>query len=557
MITLLDYGAGNVRSVINAIEKLGEAVKVARNGNDILNAEMLVFPGVGNFGSMIRILNQKNFTGPLKSYLLSDRPFLGICLGLHALFETSEEAPELEGLGILKGYAQRFQIGLSVPHIGWNGVNIKQPSRLFNGLNGDEKFYFVHSYYVAPEDQADVLITTDYEKPFVSGIQKGNILATQFHPEKSGPAGLRLLENFVRDTKAKAQPLAVSNRTRLAKRIIACLDVRANDQGDLVVTKGDQYDVREDGNVRNLGRPVDLAGRYYLEGADEITFLNITGFRDFPLKDMPMLQVLKETSKSVFVPLTIGGGIRDYTDKHGRLYTSLEVAAEYFRSGADKISIGSDAVLIAEAFLASGVKTGQSAIEQISKVYGNQAVVISIDPRRIYVDSPRAAIHQVIETRIPGPNGERYCWYQCTIKGGREGRNLDAITLAQVCERLGAGEILLNCIDRDGTKSGFDIELINAVKKAVSIPVIASSGAGCVDHFLEVFQQTEAESALAAGIFHRREVPLQDVKKFLKDKVEIRYLEDDKDVQLAKESISKMSRTKSLTRVKQELGSDS
>jgi glutamine amidotransferase/cyclase len=125
-------------------------------------------------------------------------------------------------------------------------------------------------------------------------------------------------------------------RTLLAKRIIACLDVRTNDSGDLVVTKGDQYDVREKGDVRNLGKPVDLARRYYEEGADEITFLNITGFRDFPLEDMPMLEVLRQTSENVFVPLTIGGGIRDYTDKDGRTYTALEVAAKYFRSGADK-----------------------------------------------------------------------------------------------------------------------------------------------------------------------------------------------------------------------------
>jgi glutamine amidotransferase/cyclase len=128
----------------------------------------------------------------------------------------------------------------------------------------------------------------------------------------------------------------------------------------------------------------------------------------------------------------------------------------------------------------------------------------------------------VIQTTIPGPNGEGYCWYQCTIKGGREGRDLDAITLAQVCEKLGAGEILLNCIDRDGTNLGFDLELINAVSEAVSIPVIASSGAGRVEHFHEVFTRTEAESALAAGIFHRREVPIAEVKKHLKGKVEIR-----------------------------------
>jgi glutamine amidotransferase/cyclase len=471
---------------------------------------------------MMNILNQKEYVEPLKTYLRSGRPFLGICLGLQALFEYSEEAPGVRGLGIIPGSVKRFAIDLSVPHIGWNGLNIKQPSVIFNGLRGDEKFYFVHSYHVVSEDKEAVLTTTDYGYEFVSSIQKGNIIATQFHPEKSGSAGLQILKNFLETSVEKTRPALRSEPTRLAKRIIACLDVRSNDQGDLVVTKGDQYDVRENGAVRNLGKPVELARRYYKEGADEITFLNITGFRDFPLEDMPMLEVLKQTSKNVFVPLTIGGGIRDYTDKDGRDYKALEVAAEYFRSGADKVSIGTDAVLIVEECLKSGRKTGQSSIEEISRVYGNQAVVISIDPRRVYVQSPEGVKHQVIETAIPGPNGERYCWYQCTVKGGREGRNLDAITLAQVCENLGAGEILLNCIDRDGTNLGFDIELIDAVSKAVSIPVIASSGAGGVEHFYEVFTETEAESALAAGIFHRREVPIRDVKIYLNGKVEVR-----------------------------------
>jgi glutamine amidotransferase/cyclase len=186
------------------------------------------------------------------------------------------------------------------------------------------------------------------------------------------------------------------------------------------------------------------------------------------------------------------------------------------------VSIGSDAVLIVEDVVKTGAATGLSSIEQIARVYGNQAVVISIDPRRVYVDSPDAVPHKVIATRFPGPNGERYCWYECTIKGGREGRPVDAITLARVCEELGAGEILLNCIDKDGTNSGFDLELINAVRSAVTIPVIASSGAGCAEHFHEVFTQTGAEAALAAGIFHRKEVPIGEVKAYLRDKVEIR-----------------------------------
>ena len=522
MITLLDYGAGNVRSVVNAIERLGETVLLVNNGTDIDRAERLVFPGVGNFGALMTTLRDKQLRDPLIRYLHSGKPFFGICIALQALFDSSEEAPEEPGLGVIPGQVRRFVGDLAVPHIGWNGLKIRQASPLFHGMDGDEKFYFVHSYHVVPTTGEVILTTTDYGEEFVSAVQKGNLIATQFHPEKSGQAGLRLLENFLAGTREAVRPAASPKTTMLAKRIIACLDVRANDEGKLVVTKGDQYDVREEGTVRNLGDPVDLARDYYEQGADEITFLNITGFRDFPLQDMPMLAVLEQTSKHVFVPLTIGGGIRDFTDREGRFYSALEVASRYFRSGADKISIGSDAVLIAENVVQSGQATGLSSIEQIARVYGNQAVVISIDPRRVYVSGPDAVPHQVIETAMPGPGGERYCWYQCTIKGGREGRDLDAVTLARICEQLGAGEILLNCIDHDGTNLGFDLELINTVRNAVTIPVIASSGAGCSEHFLDVFTRTRAEAALAAGIFHRREVLIGEVKEYLQGTVAIR-----------------------------------
>jgi glutamine amidotransferase/cyclase len=406
--------------------------------------------------------------------------------------------------------------------MGWNGIHLKQDSPLLDRIGPDARFYFVHSFHLVPHDPSVVLTTTTYDYEFASAIQQGNIIGTQFHPEKSGKHGMQILENFIRLTDFTPAGRVDILGKGLAKRIIACLDVRSNDQGDLVVTKGDQYDVREKpgaadkGNVRNLGKPVDLARRYYEEGADEITFLNITGFRDFPLADLPMITVLEQTSKNVFVPLTIGGGIKDYTDAEGRHYTALEVADRYFRSGADKISIGSDAVHIAKAFVDTGKKTGKSAIEQISRVYGAQAVVISIDPKRVYVAARQeAAGHHVIETGIPGPDGERFCWYQCTVQGGRTAVDLDAVTLAKACEALGAGEILLNCIDRDGTKSGFDLELIRAVKQAVTIPVIASSGAGSPAHFSEVFTETKADAALAAGIFHRKEVPIPQVKAHL------------------------------------------
>jgi glutamine amidotransferase/cyclase len=525
MVTLLDYGAGNVRSIRNAIRRLGYNVSDVSSPNDIIKATKLIFPGVGSFGSAMEVLNKKERVEALRNYIDGGKPFLGICLGLQTLFKGSDESPQVSGLGVINGYVRRFNDqSLSVPHIGWNDIKQKKASRVFSGYKG-EKLYFVHSYYPVLEKSAFdwILATTDYGGEFVSSVQKGNVVAVQFHPEKSGDAGLRILKNFLESDSMTTERIEYPSlkKTRLAKRIVACLDVRTNDEGDLVVTKGDQYDVREKGSVRNLGKPVELAQRYFEEGADEICFLNITGFRDFPLKDMPMLEVLKRTSENVFVPLTIGGGIRGYVDSDGKEYSPLDVASEYFRSGADKISIGSDAVYDAEQFLTTGTKKGESAIEQISHVYGRQAVVISIDPRRIYVRSPDTVNSHTLRTEYPGPNGEEYCWYQCTVKGGREGRDLDAYQLAKVCEDLGAGEILLNCIDRDGTNLGYDLELIQDITEAVTIPVIASSGAGRVQHFSEVFTQTNVEAALAAGIFHRKEVSIQAVKKHLRT----RYIE--------------------------------
>ena len=538
MITLLDYGAGNVRSVRNAITRLGHTVRDVQGPQDILAAEKLIFPGVGSFGSVMQRLQHDGLVEPLIERIRLNKPFLGICVALQAMFEGSEESPGVAGLGILPGQVKRFtNRNLSVPQIGWNGIITHKESPILKDYLG-QKLYFVHSYRASVADVGPewLLATTDYGDSFVSGVERGNVTAFQFHPEKSGEAGLSILNNFLNaqgQESIEVRPVIQpgNRKTNMAKRIIACLDVRTNDQGDLVVTKGDQYDVREPGisgdsdagDVRNLGKPVDLARRYYEEGADEITFLNITGFRDFPMQDQPMLEVLRKTSENVFVPLTIGGGIREFTDSDGKHYSALDVAAEYFRSGADKISIGSDAVYAVEEFLQTGKKSGRSAIEQISFVYGAQAVVISVDPRRVYVQTPEATTHHTIATKTTGPKGEKYCWYQCTVKGGREGRDIDAVQLASTCELLGAGEILLNCIDKDGTNSGFDHELIKQVRGAVSIPVIASSGAGSAQHFVDVFQETDAEAALAAGIFHRQEVPISEVKEALrKNNIETR-----------------------------------
>ncbi|KAF8254117.1 imidazole glycerol phosphate synthase HisHF [Wilcoxina mikolae CBS 423.85] len=479
-------------------------------------------------------LAKAEYIEPLKRFIASGKPFMGICVGMQALFEGSEESPE-EGLGVVPGKLKLFNSETkAVPHIGWNNAATRAfTDNSLYGLRPHSKYYYVHSYARAVVDAKELegwdLATAKYgEEEFVGAISKGNIFATQFHPEKSGKAGLRVLKAFL--SQERLSPLS-GTATKieeqagiggLTRRVIACLDVRTNDQGDLVVTKGDQYDVREKaagGGVRNLGKPVEMAKKYYESGADEVTFLNITSFRNCPVRDVPMLEVLRKTSETVFVPLTIGGGIRDVVDTDGTTVSALEVATMYFKSGADKVSIGSDAVTAAEEYYQRGkTLSGTTAIEQISKAYGNQAVVVSVDPRRVYVSSPDASPRNTIKTTFPGPNGEEYCWYQCTIKGGREGRDLDVQQLVQAVEAMGAGEILLNCIDKDGTNSGFDLELIQTVKNAIKIPVIASSGAGNPGHFQEVFEKTTTDAALGAGMFHRGEYTVREVKEYLAER---------------------------------------
>ena len=221
-------------------------------------------------------------------------------------------------------------------------------------------------------------------------------------------------------------------------------------------------------------------------------------------------------AKTVFVPLTVGGGIKDIVDVDGTEIPALQVAALYFASGADKVSIGSDAVYAAEKFYELGGRgDGTSPIETISKSYGAQAVVISVDPKRVYVDGPESTKHKTIKTEYPNEKGQEWCWYQCTIKGGRESRDMGVWELIKACEALGAGEVLLNCIDKDGSNSGYDLELIDHAKDAAQIPVIASSGAGEPKHFKEAFEKTCADACLGAGMFHRGEYTVDDVKKYL------------------------------------------
>ncbi|SCU84126.1 LAME_0C08350g1_1 [Lachancea meyersii CBS 8951] len=535
-VHIIDVESGNLRSLVNAIESLGYKAKLIRSADDpeLAAAEVLMLPGVGNFGHFVDNLTSRKLEKPIRDYIASGKPIMGICVGLQTFFKGSEESPKSQGLGFLDLNLTKFDSSNKpVPAIGWNTCT---PQEKLFGIDPCNRYYFVHSYAaLLDEDSKKALSSASWNvavakygsEEYVAAIAKDNIFATQFHPEKSGHAGLAILKSFIEQNHPTIQHSAQENALLLndysnyglSRRIIACLDVRANDQGDLVVTKGDQYDVREKeegGNVRNLGKPVEMAKNYYEQGADEVTFLNITSFRDCPLSDTPMLDVLKMAAKSVFVPLTVGGGIKDITDVDGKLVPALQVATLYFQSGADKVSIGTDAVYAAEKYYELGERgDGTSPIETISKSYGAQAVVISVDPKRVYVDGPESTKNKTFKTKFPNGKGQEWCWYQCTIKGGRESRDIGVWEVTRACEALGAGEVLLNCIDKDGSNSGYDLELIEHAKDAVSIPVIASSGAGSPKHFEEAFEKTRADACLGAGMFHRGEYTVADVKKHL------------------------------------------
>lgn len=197
MIAIIDYGAGNIRSVEKALIHIGCEVTVTRNPLVLLAADAVVLPGVGSFGDAMQELRARGLEEPIRTFIDSGRPFLGICLGLQILFESSEESPGIRGLGVLKGKIVRIPAGegLKIPHMGWNSLKIEKNGGLFAGVAGEPYVYFVHSYYLMAEENI-VAATTEYGVTIHAAVQKNNLFACQFHPEKSGAAGLALLKNF-------------------------------------------------------------------------------------------------------------------------------------------------------------------------------------------------------------------------------------------------------------------------------------------------------------------------------------------------------------------------
>lgn len=455
MIGIIDYDAGNLGSVQKALDYLGADYRVISSASEWAEPSAIILPGVGAFGAAIQKLKERGFIQPIKDFIAAGRPFLGICLGMQLLMESSEEDPGVPGLGVIKGSCRKFNRG-KVPQIGWNRTEARAGSRLFHGLGEAASFYFIHGYYVDQQETGAAAALTHYHIPFTSAIEKDNVRAVQFHPEKSGDSGLRLLKNWL--------DIAANRNAVPPVRIIPCLDV---DNGRVV--KGVNFK-----NLRDAGDPVELARRYNREGADEITFLDIGA--TYKSREI-LMDVVARVSREVFVPLCVGGGIR-----------SVEDMRQVLRAGADKVSMCSAAI------------KDPSLISEGARRFGSQCMVLSIDAGRA---------------------GDS--WH-AFVKGGREDSGLDALEWAKTAESKGAGEILLNSIDRDGTQAGYDLELTRRVSELVNIPVIASGGAGTPEHMVEAAKEGKADAILLASLLHDQQLTLPEIKRYLNDKgVNVRW----------------------------------
>ena len=195
MISVFDYGAGNLRSVQNTLGELGWDYELVRDGEGLRKASKIILPGVGHFGQMMRALDALAVRGAFLERIAAGIPFLGICLGLQALFESSEEAPEECGLGLYPGRVRRFPASARVPHMGWNELEVRGSSKLVRNLDARPYVYFAHSYYVPENDRAAATCT--YAVPYTAVLESGNVFGVQFHPEKSGPVGLQIVRNFL------------------------------------------------------------------------------------------------------------------------------------------------------------------------------------------------------------------------------------------------------------------------------------------------------------------------------------------------------------------------
>jgi cyclase len=420
----------------------------------IASAERLVLPGVGAFDEGMENLERLGLAEVLAGRVLAARvPILGICLGMQLMTRKSDEGRK-PGLGWIDADTVRFRAGLAgterltLPHIGWNHVNAVRPHPLLNGLHETARFYFVHSYRVVCRKPEDALAETSYGgHGFVSAFARGNIAGVQFHPEKSHRFGAQLLKNFScwsgRQEETRAEGVSTGDRKAAPRpRVIPVLLLKEN-----LLYKTVRF-----GNPTYVGDPRIAVKIFNDKGADEIVLLDIAATRE---RRRPNFKLIGEIAGECFMPVAYGGGIRDIGDVRAVL-----------KLGVEKVVLNTAAV------------ENPGLVSEAARINGSSSVVVSIDAKR-----------------------DLFGRYRVFTHAGARKTGLDPVALAKRAAEAGAGEIIINSIDRDGTQKGYDLPLTRSVAEAVDVPVVACGGAGSVGDFKAAFREARASAAAAGSFF--------------------------------------------------------
>jgi len=450
-VVIVNSGVANLASITSAFSRLGSSVVVTDDAAVVAAARRVVLPGVGAFGAGLAALRAGGgLDRAITDAVARDTPLLGVCLGMQMLCEGSEETSAVAGLGVIAGACRRLPDHVRVPHLGWNAVTaVSQVGLVDSGVAA-----FANSYALLEAPPGWTPAWTTHGVRFVAALERGRILACQFHPELSGAYGAALLERWLSGAKAApSAPAAEGPEPGLLPRVVPCLDVR-----DGRVVKGVRFQ-----HLRDAGDPAAQGALYESQGADEIVVLDVAAS---PEGRATQIETVERVRAAIRIPLTVGGGVR-----------SVDDARRLLAAGADKVSVNTAAV------------QRPALLAELAVEFGSQCVVLAIDARR---------------------TGGEARW-EALAFGGREPGRPDAVAWAREGACLGAGEILLTSWDRDGTRLGPDVELLQAVAGVVRVPVVASGGIGERAHVAQAFR-AGADAVLAASVFHDGDDTVDGIK---------------------------------------------
>ncbi len=491
-VVVIRTGTANLASVLAALGRAGVEARVTDDPRDAERAERLVLPGVGSFGAAMHTLNARGLAEPLRRRILEGRPTLAVCLGLQLLAESSDESPGVSGLGVIPARITRFSERVRVPQLGWNRVAASPECRLI----GSGWAYYANSYRLETPPSGWASAATDHGGRFVGAMERGRVLACQFHPELSGAWGGRLIGRWLSGghrSSGSSGSYESTARTPFP-RVIPCLDVR-----DGRIVKGVRF-----ADLRDAGDPAERAALYEAQGADEIVILDVSAT---PEGRRTAVETVRRVRAVLRIPLTVGGGVRAADD-----------AAALLDAGADKVSVNTAAVerpaLIAELAERFGAQCTVLAIDAAGRKNAEcaekerRAHREEVDSEDTGSDSPS---HSAISAFLSAPSA--FSW-EVVTRSGSHRTGLDAVAWSRRGCELGAGEVLLTSFDRDGTREGYDLDLLRAVSAAVPVPVIASGGADTPEHLKHALD-AGADAVLAASIFHDGQHTVADIKRAL------------------------------------------